>query len=104
MRLAAPLVSIIVCLPVFGQNVREEMVPMRDGIRLATSIYLPEGQGPWPIVLTRTPYGKDVMYGPATHKQFLDAGYARVVQDSRGKRSEEHTSELQSRPHLVCRL
>src|SRR3989442_2865878 len=22
----------------------------------------------------------------------------------RGKRSEEHTSELQSRPHLVCRL
>jgi len=89
MRLAAPLVSIIVCLPVFGQNVREEMVPMRDGIRLATSIYLPEGQGPWPIVLTRTPYGKDVMYGPATHKQFLDAGYARVVQDSRGKFKSE---------------
>src|SRR5690554_7169491 len=24
--------------------------------------------------------------------------------DQRGLRSEEHTSELQSRPHLVCRL
>src|SRR5690554_7658154 len=24
--------------------------------------------------------------------------------DDRGERSEEHTSELQSRPHLVCRL
>src|SRR3989442_6983111 len=26
------------------------------------------------------------------------------VGDDRGHRSEEHTSELQSRPHLVCRL
>src|SRR5690554_7658563 len=25
-------------------------------------------------------------------------------QDRNGDRSEEHTSELQSRPHLVCRL
>jgi predicted acyl esterase len=72
-----------------AQNVREEMVPMRDGVRLATSIYLPEGPGPWPVVLTRTPYGKDMMYGPSTHKQFLDAGYARVVQDSRGKFKSE---------------
>src|SRR5690554_7590988 len=30
-------------------------------------------------------------------------GSVGVVQ-SEGKRSEEHTSELQSRPHLVCRL
>src|SRR3989442_9302466 len=27
-----------------------------------------------------------------------------VVERSRSQRSEEHTSELQSRPHLVCRL
>ena len=84
-----PLLSLIVILPVFGQNVREEMVPMRDGVRLATSIYQPEGQGPWPVVLTRTPYGKDVMYGPAAHKEFLANGYVRVVQDSRGKGKSE---------------
>src|SRR3989442_440167 len=28
----------------------------------------------------------------------------REVEDTVGTRSEEHTSELQSRPHLVCRL
>src|SRR3989442_3248131 len=29
---------------------------------------------------------------------------ARNAELAHGKRSEEHTSELQSRPHLVCRL
>src|SRR5690554_7298033 len=28
----------------------------------------------------------------------------REMQQIAGRRSEEHTSELQSRPHLVCRL
>src|SRR3989442_13825405 len=28
----------------------------------------------------------------------------KVTSQPKGKRSEEHTSELQSRPHLVCRL
>src|SRR3989442_11990829 len=33
-----------------------------------------------------------------------DGHRARAVGRARGDRSEEHTSELQSRPHLVCRL
>src|SRR3989442_2887700 len=33
---------------------------------------------------------------------FLDGGALR--EEKRAARSEEHTSELQSRPHLVCRL
>src|SRR5437870_8817669 len=32
------------------------------------------------------------------------SGVAQLAQESRGVRSEEHTSELQSRGHLVCRL
>src|SRR5438128_6987260 len=36
----------------------EQMAPMRDGVKLSTIIYLPEGKGPWPVVLVRTPYGK----------------------------------------------
>jgi uncharacterized protein len=76
-------------LPLLAQTAREEMVPMRDGIKLATSIYLPPGDGPFPVVLTRTPYGKDAMYGPAAHKQFLEHGYVRVVQDVRGKFKSE---------------
>src|SRR6266498_4965737 len=31
-------------------------------------------------------------------------GPARATEEYHGERSEEHTSELQSRPHLVCRL
>src|SRR3989442_10119227 len=31
-------------------------------------------------------------------------GFAAALDLERAKRSEEHTSELQSRPHLVCRL
>src|SRR5215813_14633176 len=31
-------------------------------------------------------------------------GAATTLRQDGGKRSEEHTSELQSRPHLVCRL
>src|SRR5262249_4384426 len=37
----------------------EQMVPMRDGVKPATAVYLPEGHGPWAVVLIRTPYGKD---------------------------------------------
>ena len=33
------------------------MVPMRDGVRLATEVYLPrEGEGPFPAIFWRTPY------------------------------------------------
>ncbi len=35
------------------------MVAMRDGVRLATDVHLPEGPGPFPAVLERTPYGRD---------------------------------------------
>ena len=34
-------------------------VPMRDGVTLATDIYYPEGSGPFPVLLSRTPYNKD---------------------------------------------
>ena len=35
-----------------------QMVAMSDGVKLATSVFLPEGNGPWPAVLARTPYNK----------------------------------------------
>lgn len=86
LRFLLPLFAV---LPMFPQTAREEMVAMRDGVHLATSIYLPLGEGPWPVVLTRTPYGKDAMYGPQTHKAYLAHGYVRVVQDVRGKFKSE---------------
>ena len=68
----------------------EEMVPSgEDGIRLLTRIYLPEGDGPFPVVVTRTPY----VWGSG---DYIDAGreYARrgigyIQQDCRGKGGSE---------------
>ncbi|NUQ01243.1 MAG: CocE/NonD family hydrolase [Armatimonadetes bacterium] len=62
-------------------------VPMRDGVHLATDIYLPEeGDGPWPVILTRTPYNKA---GRGDLARFTTQGYAAVAQDSRGRFGSE---------------
>ena len=84
----APTVS----RPIQGQaqaRVQNEMVTMRDGTHLAVSIYLPSGDGPWPVVLTRTPYGKDVGDPAKNEARYPANGYVRVLQDSRGKGKSE---------------
>ena len=37
------------------------MIPMRDKVGLATDLYLPDTPGKAPVILIRTPYGKDLM-------------------------------------------
>jgi putative CocE/NonD family hydrolase len=64
-------------------------VPMRDGVALATNVWLPDSPGPFPALLVRTPYGKDDagLYGnPKLPDVFalVEAGYAVVAQDVRG--------------------
>lgn len=81
----------------------QEMVPMRDGIRLATDIYLPARfNGALPVLLERTPYDKrgtnhadrtaaepTPVAKPEIAAQFAKSGYAYVLQDCRGRfRSE----------------
>jgi predicted acyl esterase len=69
-------------------RVIEAMVPMRDGVRLATSIYLPAGAGPWPAILARTPYSR-VRSGASSSARYNDGGYAWVIQDQRGRFDSE---------------
>lgn len=57
-------------------------VPMRDGVNLATEVFLPDGRGPWPVVLMRTPYGRWNTGGYA--RRYAGDGVAFVVQDLRG--------------------
>lgn len=73
--------------PSSSPRVLEEMMPMRDGVKLATSIYLPEGDGPWPVVLVRTPYGKQTQTG--SNALWTRRGFAYVVQDCRGRGKSE---------------
>jgi uncharacterized protein len=70
----------------------EHMVRMRDGARLATDVYLPEGlDGATEAVLVRLPYDKcgEYCFMPRLAPLFTAQRYAFVVQDVRGKfRSE----------------
>lgn len=64
--------------------VRTEMVAMKDGVKLATDVYLPGKGGPhFPTLLIRTPYNKDTSRSMAGNLN--GAGYALVVQDVRGR-------------------
>ena len=49
-------------------------VPTADGLALATDVYLPDGPGPFPAVLTRTPYHRRGHLSRA--KFYTDLGYA----------------------------
>src|SRR6266508_1903640 len=68
---------------------RDVLVPMRDGVRLATDVYRPEGSGRYPVVLERTPNGKQRAVTSLTLALLLpdlvERGYAVVVQDMRGR-------------------
>jgi putative CocE/NonD family hydrolase len=64
---------------------------MRDGTVLRANIYRPVGDGAFPVLLTRSPYGKDLPL-TATALSFEQAarrGYIVVVQDTRGRFTSE---------------
>jgi len=64
------------------------MVAMRDGVKLATDIYLPrERAGRLPVILMRSPYGKDGAKKQGEY--FARHGYAYVAQDTRGRCKSE---------------
>jgi putative CocE/NonD family hydrolase len=95
-RLAA--LCLLVCLsfvPLFGQQPsppvpaqRDTMVAMRDGVKLATDVYVPASGDKWPVILIRTPYNKAaVNLGAAAF--FTRHGYAVVIQDVRGRYQSE---------------
>ena len=70
------------------------MVPMRDSVRLAADIHRPaqDGQpleGPFPVLLHRTPYGKSIEAAVSEASFFVSRGYVTVVQDCRGRYDSE---------------
>ncbi len=65
------------------------MIPMRDGVRLATDIYRPAGSEKYPVVLIRTPYGSETPEFWNKAKYYVEQGYVLAVQDCRGKYDSE---------------
>lgn len=78
----------------YGVDVADDvMVPMRDGVKLATDVYRPTSDAqllddPRPVVLIRTPYGKG-NGNSGDGKYFASHGYVVVVQDTRGRYRSE---------------
>lgn len=62
-------------------------VPMRDGTVLRANVYRPADGGPWPTLLTRLPYGKDLpnVVGKLDPVQVAARGFVVVIQDTRGR-------------------
>jgi len=67
----------------------ETWVEMSDGALLYTRVYLPDpniwGPGPYPVILSRTPYGIGEPGSDPTWPVDIYLGYARVDQDTRGR-------------------
>jgi len=59
------------------------MIPMRDGVKLSTDLYFPEGAGEkLPVIMVRTPYNKNA--DEDTPCDFVGQDYVVAVQDVRG--------------------
>ncbi|UCH34396.1 MAG: CocE/NonD family hydrolase, partial [Armatimonadota bacterium] len=81
----AALACLLLLPPVAAQqaaDVQTSMVPMSDGVQLATDVRPGEGDGPWPVILLRTPYGRKTTMGGLGE-------YAIVTQDVRGRGDSE---------------
>lgn len=73
---------------------RNVAVPMRDGVVLRADVFRPEPEGRYPVLLTRTPYGKSVAnlaYGWLQPIRPASEGYVVIVQDVRGRFESEGT-------------
>jgi putative CocE/NonD family hydrolase len=80
---------------------REVMIPMRDGVKLRTLIFVPNGAKDAPLLMNRTPYDavgrstrnadSPTLLGtlPPNDEFYVKRGYIRVYQDVRGKYGSE---------------
>ena len=65
-----------------------------DGHKMVTQMYIPEGEGPWPVVVYRTPYhnfpARDVF---ASYRKYAENGMVFLIQRCRGTGGSEGTYE-----------
>lgn len=87
---------VITSCNLFAQNYAAEMnvmVPMRDGIELATDIFFPAESGKrldgkFPVIFQRTPYNKELMESNSIDF-YCSNGYIMIFQDCRGRFNSE---------------
>lgn len=87
----------------------ERMIPMRDGVKLFTAIYMPRDQSlPYPILMERTPYSSEP-FGESSYPEHLSSNreleqgkYIFVFQDVRGRYMSEGKFEEMT-PHKALK-
>src|SRR5262249_855665 len=90
-----------------GYTKYEYRIPMRDGKRLFTAVFVPKDDGTkYPILMTRTPYSVRP-YGASSYRDtlgpsplFARSGYIFVYQDVRGRWMSEGDF-VNMRPHIA---
>ncbi|HSI86351.1 MAG: CocE/NonD family hydrolase [Candidatus Methylacidiphilales bacterium] len=78
-----------------GTRVENIRVPMRDGVKLATDVFIPPGAGPFPVLFSRGYYGR--LNSTKGARGTKDGGLVFVVQDCRSVFDSEGTK---GRPDL----
>jgi putative CocE/NonD family hydrolase len=75
---------------------KDVAVPMRDGVTLRADVLRPQGTDAFPVLVYRTPYGKEpALEEYTTFRHAVEHGYAVVVQDVRGR----YASDGEFRPY-----
>jgi len=94
---AAALVLLAIGAPAVAAQVRVRFgvpTPMRDGTKLVSDMWIPEGKGPFPTILVRTPYERTMELIPSGRppevgEYFARHGYIWMIQDTRGRGDSE---------------
>jgi len=75
---------------------RDVAIPMRDGVVVRADVLRPKSPGPFPVLVYRTPYGKEeALKDYTTFSHAVERGYAVVVEDVRGR----YASDGEFRPY-----
>ncbi|WP_373652036.1 CocE/NonD family hydrolase [Schlesneria sp. DSM 10557] len=73
-----------------GVTEKHVMIPMRDGVRLSAFLYIPPGEGPWPVLLEQRYANANE---PGTQKYLANlaktGGYVTVLANFRGSQQSE---------------
>ena len=74
------------------------MIPMRDGVKLATDVYLPsKNPEPHGAILLRTPYNKNILY--LSGVGWANSGWPNIIQDMRGRFASEGEDVVYQNDH-----
>jgi predicted acyl esterase len=86
--------------------VKDVMIPMSDGVRLAANLFTPAAEGRYPGLFAFTPYQKDGRGGldqEAHHRYFASHGYVCMQVDFRGTGNSEGTNPQPMDPRTRVR-